>query len=57
MIFTQKVKIQKRNSDGTVRMTVPKRFAEALGLESGAVLTIVLDTDKPNELTIEKEGQ
>ena len=56
MKFEQNVKLQKQSSDGTISMTLPKIFAKQLKWNVRDIVTVELDSDNPNILTIRKKS-
>ena len=53
---TAPVKLQKRTTDGTYMMTIPKRFAEELNLENGDRLSVKVEPKK-NRLIVTTQGE
>ena len=56
MKFEQSVKLQKQSTDGTISMTLPKIFAKQLNWNVKDVVTVELDSNNPNILTIRKKS-
>lgn len=55
MKLEKKCKLQKQTVEGCVSMTLPKQFCQACGFKPGDIVTVILDSNKENTLTIVKD--
>lgn len=54
MQITQTVKLQRQSKDGTISMTVPKKFVNMYGWKPGDIVTIIFDTDNVDYIKVQK---